>query len=215
MVVQHLEKYDCRLCPRSWKWHKGIYCVLASADVLILSKDAKCCRNPRYRHHKHLLHIWRDRSWLAKDNELPVILNGSFALKLKWTRGNSIKTLWPPWRIKYRQLQRVKMHVFNFMRLHKRRMEENISHDHDNILPPSVCLFPSKFNKNEYYTPFAYDSVLTIAHLYNDILSKGDVKIIENGYLNNIYHILNCRLKAQQEQYRLMHRVTKCWWFSI
>ena len=64
-----------------------------------------------------------------------------------------------------------------------------------------MCLFHRNLIKNEYYTPFAYDSVLTIAHLYNDILSKGDVKIIEDGYLEQHLSTFSIVVsKARQEQ---------------
>ena len=124
---------------------------------------------------------------IPKTGKLPAILNGSFALKpnngqeldMHKNMATSIKD-----KIAHVKSCTDKKAGLTMCDCIKKEWQDIFLFDHDdNATTPNQCSFPTSYNSQEYYTPFAYDAVLTIAHLYHNLITKTNVKKIENGKL--------------------------------
>ena len=189
LMVNHLGANMFTDCVRGLESGTRVFIVfLHTADILILSKSMQAAALSLNIDISSICFIFGETALgLSTDDELPVILNGSFALKpengqeIEFNKDvmNSIKN-----KIQTTVACQNATAGFTLCDCIKDKWKRIFLVDDDQDSSTSkVCLFPSVFNVNEYYTPFAYDSVLTIAHLYNNIISKGDVKVIENGLL--------------------------------
>ena len=135
---------------------------------------------------------------LYSDDYVPRILNGSFALKPEngqrlHTHKNMVKKIQDVIK-SIKSCSNLKSSGSTMCDCIKDEWKSIFLIDHDfDTSTPHQCSFPSDFNSQEYYTPFAYDAVLTIVNLYHDLITNHNVKKIEEGQLKN--HLMASGIK--------------------
>ena len=130
---------------------------------------------------------------IGKGEILPSVLNGSFALKpengghleIQKNMINNMKQLIESNKVCEDSLNK-KTTVAMGCKCIKEEWQRIFYVDHDfDISTPKKCAFPSTINLQDYYVPFAYDTVLTVAKLYHNIILKKEVDSISDGFLKN------------------------------
>ena len=171
--------------------NRAFIVFLHSSDVLLLAKAMEEAANFLQIDVSRICFIFSETVIAVLESKsLPVILNGSFALKAQ--NGQTLdlhKTM-------FRNIQKTiastaacqsKGPGKSLCDCIKTEWQNIFLVDHDyDTSTPKKCSFPTSVNLDEYYVPFAFDAVLTVAKLYDYIISRKELDGIGEGDLKQI-----------------------------
>jgi len=190
IIVQHgTEESMYQKCRTALKVGNRAFIVfLHSSDILLLAKAMEEAAKFLHIDVSNICFIFSETILgVIESKSLPMILNGSFALKPQ--NGQQLD-------LHKNIFQSIENKIASTKSCQNKEKGKTlcdcidnewkniflIDHDYDSSTPKK-CAFPSSINFDDYYVPFAYDSVLTVAKLYDYVISRKKLKIIGEGVL--------------------------------
>eukprot|EP00943_MAST-04B_sp_MAST-4B-sp1_P006480 g6480.t1 len=190
IVVQHnTEKSMYQESINALKAGNRAFIVfLHSSDILLLAKAMEKAAKFLQIDVSNICFVFTETILgLIGSESLPVILNGSFALKSQNGQNHDLhKAMFQNIHNKIASAKSCQSHdpaktLCDCIEKEWRYIFF-IDHDYDTSTPKK-CGFPSTINVDDYYVPFAYDAVLTVAKLYDYIISRKKLDVIGEGVL--------------------------------